>query len=71
VTSRSIRLSLDVSVELNAKLQELAAKTGRTKSDVLRCAIALMDIAVQASEAGKRIGIAKEGDELATEIVGL
>jgi predicted transcriptional regulator len=66
-----IRLSLDVSPELNEALTQLAAKLNTTKSDVLRKAIALMEVAVRAKEERKMFGIAAPGQALETEIVGL
>lgn len=66
-----VRLSLDISPELNDLLNDLAAKMGGTKSDVLRKAIALMEIAVDAKRQGKKFGIAEKDQPLATEIVGI
>ncbi len=66
-----VRLSLDISSELNTLLEQLAETTGGTKSDVLRKAIALMEVAVEAKRQGKKFGIADKDQQLATEIVGL
>lgn len=66
-----IRLSLDVSPELNNLIEDLAARTHGTKSDVLRKAIALMDVAVSANEKGMKVGIADDDRTLNTEFVGL
>ncbi len=66
-----IRLSLDVSPELNNLIEDLARRTDGSKSDVLRRAIALMDVAVQANERGLKVGVADRGETLSTEFVGL
>lgn len=66
-----IRLSLDITPELNDLLNDLASKTGGTKSDVLRKAIGLMEIAIDAKRQGKKFGIAEKDQPLATEIVGI
>lgn len=66
-----VRLSLDVSPELNARLEVLAQATHSTKSDVLRKAIALMDVAVEARANGQKLGIANQDQPVAREIVGL
>lgn len=66
-----IRLSLDISPELNTLLEQLAVKTGGTKSDVLRKAIALMEVAVDAKRRGLKLGLAEKDQPLATEIIGL
>ena len=65
-----IRVSLDISPELYAKLQALAKDIRGTKSDVLRKSLALMDVAVQAHKSGKKIGIADRTEQLTTEIIG-
>lgn len=65
-----IRVSLDISPELYAKLQSLARDIRGTKSDVLRKSLALMDVAVQARKSGKKIGIADRTEQLTTEIIG-
>jgi predicted transcriptional regulator len=55
-----VRLSLDVSPELNALLEDLAHETHSTKSEVLRKAIALINIAVEAKEHGQRLYVSAE-----------
>lgn len=66
----TIRLSLDVSPRLLQALEQLSTDTHGTKSDVIRKAIALMEIAVDAKRHGKKFGIT-DGDHLTTEIVGI
>lgn len=66
-----VRLSLDVSPELYTLLENLATTTGGTKSEVLRKAIALMEVAVDAKRQGKKFGIAEKDQPLATEIIGI
>lgn len=66
-----VRLSLDISPELNSLLEQLAADIGGTKSEVLRKAIALMQVAVEAKKQGKKFGIAEKDQPLATEIIGI
>lgn len=66
-----IKLSLEVSPELNATLENLVVQgSGSSKSEVLRKAIALMQVAVDARQQGKRVGIAEQDQPLATEFVG-
>jgi predicted transcriptional regulator len=66
-----VRLSLDISPELNALLEQLAIAIGGTKSEVLRKAIALMEVMVEAKKQGKKLGIAEKDQPLATEIIGI
>lgn len=67
-----VRLSLDVSPELNQLLEELARETHSTKSDVLRKAIALMDVAVEAKARGQHLIVSDRAPEgAAMEIIGI
>ena len=66
-----VRLSLIASPELNATLEELAERSHSTKSDVLRKAVALFDVASAAKQNGQKIGILDQDDKLVKEIVGL
>ena len=67
----TVRLSLDVSGELNALINQLATDTNSTKSDVLRRAVTLLSVAVEAKRQGKKIGIAERDQPLTTEIIWL
>jgi hypothetical protein len=66
-----MRLSLDVSPQLNNLLEELSDELGITKSEVLRKAVVLMKVAVDAQRQGKKFGIAERNQPLTTEIVGI
>lgn len=67
----AVRLSLVISPELNDRLEEIAATSHTTKTDVLRKAIALYDVASEAKAEKKRLGILDQNKQLVTEIVGL
>lgn len=69
--TESIRLSLTVSPELNARLDELASAAHSTKSEILRKAIALFDVVAEAKSEKKRFGILDQNKQLLTEIVGI
>jgi len=69
MSGSTIRLSLDVSPELNAALESLADRLGITKADVLRRAIVLYDVATKAKAAGQRVGIARFDQIIAVEIL--
>jgi predicted transcriptional regulator len=70
-TKEKVRLSLDISSELNDLLERLAEQSGSTKSEVLRKAIALMEVATEAKRQGKKFGIADRDQQLSTEIIGI
>lgn len=65
------RLTVDVSPALNDTIERLALRFHGNKSDVVRRAVALIEIAAQAKDDGKKIGIAEKDQPLATEIVGV
>lgn len=71
IENKKIRLTLDVSPELNSILKELAKDSSTTKSDVLRRAIALMDLAVNEQKKGKKLLLTNEDESEKKEIVGL
>jgi predicted DNA-binding protein len=71
VDKRKVRLSLVVTADLNETLTNLAERTGETKSDVLRKAIALMEMAVDARQRGRKVGIVDKDQTVMTEIVGI
>ena len=72
--SEKVRISLDVTPEVNELLDTLQEKMGvSTKSEVLRKAIALIDVAVDANEHGKKLIIADSNENIksGTEIIGV
>ena len=69
--SAEVRLSLIVSPQLNETLEGLAESQHTTKSDVLRKAIALFDLASEAKAKDQRLGILDKDRKIVTEIVGL
>lgn len=68
---KPVRLSLDVSPELNTILDQMAEKTCSSKSDVLRKSIALMEVAVQEKEKGNHLSIVNRDQKVIKEIIGL
>ena len=66
-----VRLSLQVSAELNQTLEQIAEDTGTNRTDVIRQALALMKVAHTAKTQGRHLGIVADPRKLDTEIVGL
>jgi predicted transcriptional regulator len=66
-----VRLSITLSVELNDRLEQLAAARQTTKTDIFRRAIALYYIAVDAKAEDKCIGILDQDKQFLAEIVGI
>jgi predicted DNA-binding protein len=71
MAKETVRLSLDVSTSLDNTLEDLAKRTGSTKADILRKGIALVEVAVDAKEHGKKLGVADRAEQLTREIVGI
>jgi predicted transcriptional regulator len=63
----SIRMSCEMSHELNVRLTEIAENSNLSLSDVMRRAVALIDLAYEAKRKGYRIGIFDANRELVTE----
>ena len=70
-TRTSIRMSCEMSPELNARLCEIAASSHLTVSDVMRRAVALVDLAYQAKQNGHRLGTFTAERELITEYTNI
>jgi len=69
--SDKVRLSLQLSQELNRALEEIAVDTGGNRTEVIRQALALMKVAHNAKLKGRHVGIVSDPSRLDTEIVGL
>ncbi|KTC78733.1 hypothetical protein [Legionella cincinnatiensis] len=67
---KNIRLSLDVSAELNNALDEIVKETHSTKSEVLRKSIALLEMAVREKKEGNHLGVFDGKNKIVKEIIG-
>lgn len=70
MSKKNIRLSLDVSAELNELLEAMGRETSSTKSDVLRKSIALLEMALREKQKGNHLGIFNSNQKIVKEIVG-
>ncbi len=66
-----VRLTLDVTDELNERLNGLAEEAGGSKSEILRKAIALIELAINAKRSGKHMAVVDQNDKVVTTVVGL
>ncbi len=66
-----VRLTLVLPDQVNARLEEMARQNGETKTDVLRKAIDLIDVAMKAKSRGHRIAEVDQDRKLVAEFVGL
>ncbi|CAM4016464.1 transcriptional regulator [Roseateles saccharophilus] len=67
----TVRFSITLSDRLNQELEQVAGSNDDKKVDALRKAIHLYIAATKATHEGKKVGIARPNQELATEFVGL
>jgi hypothetical protein len=69
--SNRVRLNLVITKQLDNMLGQLATENGTNKSEILRKALALYEVANEAKEQGNRLGIVSKDRQVLTEIVGL
>jgi hypothetical protein len=66
-----IRLTLDVTDEVNERLNHMVEEAGGSKSDLLRKAIALIELAIKAKRTGNQIAVVDPNLKVVTTVVGL
>ena len=57
------KFTVSLSDEINARLTEIAAKEGITKSEAVRRAMALLSVADKEKEKGNSLGIVRENPD--------
>ena len=70
MSKKNVRLSLDVSSELNDVIESVADETHASKSEVLRKSIALLVMAVREKRLGHHLGVFNAKQKIVKEIVG-
>lgn len=70
-SATKVRSTLDLTDELNERLNALAEDAGGSKSELLRKAIALVEVAVNAKRLGRHVAVVDNEDKVVTTIVGL
>jgi hypothetical protein len=65
-----VKLTLDISPELDADLDNLAEELGVTKGGAILRAIGLLKIAMEAKSEGKRVAIIDDREDSEQEITG-
>jgi metal-responsive CopG/Arc/MetJ family transcriptional regulator len=69
--SNRVRLNLVITKQLDETLEKLAEANGTNKSEVLRKALALFEVANEAKEQGNKLGVISKDRQVLAEIVGL
>lgn len=67
----TVRLMMELSPELNAKLVELAKVTNANSSDILLRAIVLYDLVIKAQAKGQHMAFVDEAGKVAEVIKGV
>jgi hypothetical protein len=72
MAAERVRLSLELSKDLNDILETLADQLDATKSEVLKKALILMKVASEEKRKGNSLGVVQDKDDrLVARIVGL
>lgn len=66
-----MRLNLVITKQLDEMLEKLAEENGTNKSEILRKALALFEVAHEAKEHGNKLGVVSKDRQVLAEIVGL
>jgi Ribbon-helix-helix protein, copG family len=69
--SNRVRLNLVITKQLDEMLEKLAEENGTNKSEILRKALALFEVANEAKEHGNKLGVVSKDRQVLAEIVGL
>ena len=65
-----VEKTLEMSLEADEFLNNLSEKTGLSEGNVLRLALGMFKIAVDAKQQGKHVGVAERADALEIELIG-
>lgn len=67
----TVKLRLELSEDIAAKLSELAARANISAGEVLRRGLGLYDIAAEAKDDGLKLAVLKADQTVVTEIEGI
>jgi predicted DNA-binding protein len=67
----TVKMSLHLSPETNDTLEQLSEDNHMTKSELLRKALALIEVALKSKEKGNHLVIVDKNDKKISEIIGL
>lgn len=69
--NKIVRMSLNMSPELSDKLEKMSDESFTTKTDILKKAIFLMDIAIESKRKGNKLAIVDSKGHKISEIIGI
>lgn len=70
-TANKTRFTLDLNDEMTERFNNLAESLGGSKSELMRKAIALIEVAADAKNKGLRMAVVDPDQKVVTTIVGL
>lgn len=65
-----VKISIALSEDLNGRVERLSAASGITKTELLRRAIQLLDVAIEAKSRNHRLGFFDSEGKLVSQIIG-
>lgn len=71
VARETLRMNVQISKELTELIDAIADDASANRSEVIRQALALMEVAHKAKQSGKHIGIVSDPSKLEREIIGI
>ena len=66
-----VRLNITMPDALNQKLDQMAADSDQNKSEIIRKALTLFEVAWQGKSDGRKLALVNKEGNITTEIVGL
>ena len=69
--SHVVRMSLNMSPELNGILEKMSKEAHATKTDILKKAIFLMNIAMDSKKKGNAVAVVNQEGYQVSEILGI
>jgi predicted transcriptional regulator len=66
-----VRVSFEMPVEMNKTLDKLAESLDSTRTDILRKAIALLQVVAEGKAKGQQLALVDKQDQVTSKIIGL
>lgn len=63
--------SVDLSPQLNERLEEISSRHGISKVDVIKRALALFDVAIATGDSNQRLCVLDQDGRVTKEVIGL
>lgn len=64
-------ISVDLSPQLNERLEEISSRHGISKVDMIKRAFALLDVAIATKDSNQRLCVLDQDGRVTKEVIGL